>query len=474
MSLEVAGFSLVLLAIFLVIAKWIKLKVPILQKLFLPASLIGGFLALILGPEILGWLISAVSGSDMLESGLFTADIVSVWTDLPGLLINIVFACFFIGLTIPNPKKIWEIGGPSITLGYTMSFGLYVVGLLLTIVVLTPLFDLSPAAGALLEISFVGGHGTAAGLQSTFEALDFEEGYDLAIGLATIAILSGVIIGMLLINWAARKGKTKTLQHPDEISNEQRSGIIKEENRKPAGLQTTSPISIEPLALHLGLIAIAIFIGYILLEGFKWLESATYGSAYDIYLFEYVPLFPFAMLGGILLQLILSRTDKHKLTDRETINRIQGTALDFLIISAIASLSLKVIGDNLVPFFIFAVAGIAVNVILFLYLAPRMIPNYWFERGIGDFGQGVGVAATGIMLIRIADENNKTPALTGFGYKQILFEPMLGGGIITSAAIPFIIQFGPIPVLIAVTLLMIGFWCLGVLYFGKRKSEEKE
>ncbi|MEW9108470.1 MAG: sodium/glutamate symporter [Cytobacillus gottheilii] len=471
MSLGVAGFALVLLAILLVLAMWVRLKIRILQKLFLPASLIGGFLALLLGPEVLGQLVSSL-GFSRLESGLFTEEIVEVWADLPGLLINVVFACLFIGLSLPKPKKIWKIGGPQTALGYTISLALYVVGILLTITVMTPLFGLNPAAGALLEISFVGGHGTAAGLQSTFEELGFPEGYDLAIGLATVAILSGVIIGMALINWAARKGKTKILDHPDEISVEQRSGIIKEENREGAGLKTTSPMSIEPYALHLGFIGIAIFIGYILLEGFIWLEEATYGSAYDVYLFQYVPLFPFAMLGGILLQLVLGRFDSHKLTDRETINRIQGVALDFLIISAMASLSLQVIGENLLPFIIFAAAGIVVNLLLFLYLAPRMIPNYWFERGIGDFGQGVGVAATGIMLIRIADSDNKTPALTGFGYKQILFEPMLGGGLITSAAVPFIIQFGAIPVLIAVTLLMIGFWCLGVLYFGRKKEEE--
>lgn len=471
MSLGVAGFALVLLAILLVLAMWVRLKIRILQKLFLPASLIGGFLALLLGPEVLGRLVSSL-GFSRLESGLFTEEIVEVWADLPGLLINVVFACLFIGLSLPKPKKIWKIGGPQTALGYTISLALYVVGILLTITVMTPLFGLNPAAGALLEISFVGGHGTAAGLQSTFEELGFPEGYDLAIGLATVAILSGVIIGMALINWAARKGKTKILDHPDEISVEQRSGIIKEENREGAGLKTTSPMSIEPYALHLGFIGIAIFIGYILLEGFKWLEEATYGSAYDVFLFQYVPLFPFATLGGILLQLVLGRFDSHKLTDRETINRIQGVALDFLIISAMASLSLQVIGENLLPFIIFATAGIVVNLLLFLYLAPRMIPNYWFERGIGDFGQGVGVAATGIMLIRIADSDNKTPALTGFGYKQILFEPMLGGGLITSAAVPFIIQFGAIPVLIAVTLLMIGFWCLGVLYFGRKKEEE--
>ncbi|GIO22775.1 sodium/glutamate symporter [Oceanobacillus sp. J11TS1] len=466
MSLQIVGFAIIILAALLVIGKLIRLKIPILQKLFLPTSLIGGFLALLLGPEVLGRLTT----DGFLDAGFFTEDIVEVWTGLPELLINIVFACLFIGFVLPKPKKMWKIGGPQIALGYTISWAQYAAGILLALTVLTPLFGLSPAAGALIEISFVGGHGTAAGLQSTFEELGFSEGYDLAIGLATAGILSGVVIGMIMVNWAARKGKSQTLHHPDEISFEQQTGIINKEHRESAGTKTTSPLSIEPFAFHLGLIGISIFIGYVLLEAFIWLEAATYGSALDIYLFEYVPLFPFAMIGGIIVQIFLSRFDHHELVDRDTINTIQGVALDFLIISAMASLSLQVIGANIIPFILLAVVGIALNIFLFLYLGPRMIPSYWFERGIGDFGQSTGVAATGIMLMRIVDPENKSPALNAFGYKQILFEPMVGGGLVTAASVPFIIQFGAIPVLIAVILLTTAFWLLGTLYFGKMKE----
>lgn len=187
---------------------------------------------------------------------------------------------------------------------------------------------------------------------------------------------------MIMVNWAARKGKSQTLRHPDEISFEQRTGIINKEHRKSAGTKTTSPLSIEPFAFHLGLIGISIFIGYVLLEAFVWLEDATYGSALDIYLFEYVPLFPFAMIGGIIVQIFLSRFDYHELVDRDTINTIQGVALDFLIISAMASLSLQVIGANIIPFILLSIVGIALNIFLFLYLGPKMIPSYWFERGI--------------------------------------------------------------------------------------------
>ncbi|WP_444683886.1 hypothetical protein [Alkalicoccus luteus] len=131
------------------------------------------------------------------EGGFFPQSMVDVWSELPGLLINVIFASLFLGMTFPSIKKMWEISGPQITFAHFISWGMYVVGTLLTLLILTPVFGMNPAAGALLEISFVGGHGTAAGLSGTFEAVGFEEGRDLAIGLATIGVLTGVFLGMV-------------------------------------------------------------------------------------------------------------------------------------------------------------------------------------------------------------------------------------------------------------------------------------
>jgi Na+/glutamate symporter len=50
------------------------------------------------------------------------------------------------------------------------------------------------------------------------EQVGFEEAADLALGLATIGVMSGVIIGVILINWGVRTKKTELLKHPEEIS----------------------------------------------------------------------------------------------------------------------------------------------------------------------------------------------------------------------------------------------------------------
>ncbi len=160
--------------------------------------------------------------------------------------------------------------------------------------------------------------------------------------------------------------------------------------------------------------------------------------------------------------------------------RIQGLALDFLIISALATLSLEAIGSNLASFLILCVAGIAFNVGMLLWLAPRIMPKYWFERGIGDFGQSMGVTATGLILMRIVDPDAESPAFEAFGYKQLVFEPFFGGGLITAAAVPLIFQFGPWPLLIAMTILYLVAVIGGLVIFGpaakaaKKEREEAE
>lgn len=469
MSGEVVGFSILLLGVTLIVAKLIRLKFAIFSKFFLPSSIIGGLLLLVLGPEVLGRI---VNGTGWFDFGLFTEEIMTIWSTLPGLLINVIFASLFLGKTIPSLKNIWMTAGPQVSFGQSVAWGQYVFGLLVVMVFLVPFFGANPMSGALIEIAFEGGHGTAAGLASTFDELGFSEGADLALGLATVGVVSGVVFGVMLVNWGVRRQKTNYLKDPSSLEESDLRGIVDVEDRKPEGVLTTSPQSIEPLALHVGMIGIAILLGKGILELLIILENATWGSEGGVTIFGYVPLFPLAMLGGVLLQLFLDKFDRFHLVDRAMINRLQGLALDFLIVSAIATLSLRVIGANIGVFLVLAATGIAWNILAFIFLAPRMIPKNWFERGIGDFGQSMGMTAAGLMLIRIVDSKQDTRALEAFGYKQLLFEPFVGGGIMTAVSVPLIYQFGPLPIMIFSFIVMAVWLVVGLRYFGRKDASE--
>jgi len=315
-------------------------------------------------------------------------------------------------------------------------------------------------AGALIEIGFEGGHGTAAGMIPVFNELGFPEGADLALGIATAGLVLAILTGTILINWAARHG------HLNQQSNALTADKVPSDMSellevKPSHRKSDTKHIIDPLSFHLGLIGIAIFIGWCLLQALITLEQYTWGKLWGIELMGYVPLFPLAMIGGVILQILISKFLDSHTVDRQIIERIAGTALDIIIVAALATLSLDVIGEHWIPFVLLVVTGVAWNILGFIYLAPRLIPRYWFENGIPNFGQSMGMTVTGILLFRMTDPDNKSGGLENFGYKQLLFEPIVGGGLFTASVLPLVAQFGATAVLIITAILMLAWLIFG-------------
>ncbi len=415
------------LAVFLLVGKLLRAKIVFIQKLFLPASILGGFLGLALGPYVLGKTGVQILPQEMLDT----------WSAFPGVLINIVFACLFLGFAIPSLKTIWKEGGPQLCYGWTVGMGQYVIGVGLSVLVLGPLFGVPAFFGCLLEIGFSGGHGTAAGMREAFTDLGFEAGADLGLMSATVGVISAVVFGMAIINYAARKGYTKVIKSPDELSLDKSSGLIPKAERKAGATITVSPDAVEPFAFHAAFVGIAILIGWYLLTLIKGISAKT-----EMDLFASFPLFPLAMIGGIIVQVVSASVGIAKYFDRKTYDRILGTALDFLVVSAIASIKLDVFLAFFWPFAILMVVGLSWIICATLFIAPRMLPGAWFERAITEYGMQTGVTALGLLLLRVADPQFETEAAESFGFKQIIYEPMLGGGFITAAAPLLIVNFG--------------------------------
>jgi Na+/glutamate symporter len=121
------------------------------------------------------------------------------------LLINVVFGGIVIGKTLPSVRRIWSNAAPHVILGSVFSFGQFAIGGLVVTLLLTPFFGLPDAAGSIIEMSFAGGHGTIAGMGGLLEDASAGELVDVGLGLATISMLTGVIGGTVLVNWAVRR-----------------------------------------------------------------------------------------------------------------------------------------------------------------------------------------------------------------------------------------------------------------------------
>jgi len=371
----------------------------------------------------------------------------AAWAVLPGLLINVVFACLFLGVKLPRFGEVVLRSGLQLAYGQIVAWGQYVVGVGLVLAVLGAAFGLPAMFGGVLPVGFEGGHGTAAGMGPTFEKLGWPEGRDYGLASATAGIVSAIVVGMALVNLAARRGWTVRRISPADVPADETVGVIPVDRRPSAGRLTVNSDVIESFTLHLALVGVAILIGYLAKQAVAQLDRLDPWLA-DKKLFASIPLFPLCMLGGLLVQVWEQRFDRHKLIDLGLVRRIQNASLDFLVAAAVATISLKVVAAGLVPLLILAAAGIAWNVFCVLVLARRLLPDAWFERSIAEMGQSMGVTATGLLLLRVVDSDYETPAADAFACKQLLHEPIMGGGLWTSMAIPLLAAWGGLPVLL--------------------------
>ncbi len=446
--------AFIVLGLLLLVGRLLKQQVKLFQELYIPESIVAGVIAIFLGKEGLGQL---VSGDNFIANqGLFTDTIRSVWSQSPSVFINLVFATIFLGENIPSPKEIWRKIAPQVAFAQILAWGQYVMGLLVTVLVLTPLFQIDPIAGSLIEIGFEGGHGTAAGMATVLEYFGFNQGGELALGLATVGLVSGVVSGTILINWGRKKGYITSENHEETASTEETEITSPSETFKREYQELSNNFLIDPLSVNLAIVAIAITLGWLILKGLQLLETVTWAKL-EIEIMNYVPLFPMALIGGLIVQLLMKRLGLDGLILRPLQKNIAGVALDVVISTALASISLQVLGANFLPFVILSVTGITWNICAFLFFAPRLLPSFWFERGIGDLGQSMGVTATGLLLLQMVDPKNQTGSLETFAYKQLLFEPIMGGGFFTAAAPILIFQFGPVPILILSSIMFL-FW----------------
>jgi ESS family glutamate:Na+ symporter len=152
-----------------------------------------------------------------------------------------------------------------------------------------------------------------------------------------------------------------------------------------------------------GAIALAIGLGWLIQQSLIFVSVLIGGGSADETFISEIPLFPFTILGGAALQILISPRGWSHLIPRKLVNQVSGVALDLLITAAIATLALSAIGDNFVPFLLMVIVALGWSVGALLLLARRFYGDRWFERGISDLGQSSGTVASGFLLVDMAD-----------------------------------------------------------------------
>lgn len=434
---------------------YLFVELPLVRKSFLPASVAAGLFLLIMGPELLGKVSAQSSiGFDMYE----------IWAPLPGLLISAIFASLFLARPIISLKGMWKAAAPQAAFGQMIAWGYYMIGGIVTLCITIPFFGARPLSAALLEISFEGGHGTAAGMIPVFKEFYYQNAHQMAIALATTSLLATLICGLLLIQYGKRRGLIGDYGPIQEIRGMiYHRRVIHELHKK--GVSLREELGVTNVISHLLLIAVSIFFGWVIHSALLFLEAFTWGQN-GVKIFGYMPLFTFCMFGGILGQMLWR---KMKITiSRPLVDLMSGIILSILVTSAIATMKLGFVAEDGMTFLVLALSGIVWVIFSFLVMARFMFPKHWFTNAIVSVGQSMGTTATGLLFGKIVDPKDRTGVVESFGYKQLMFAPLVGGGVVTALAIPMIILMGLPAFTIVCGLICLTWGLIGVVFFHPR------
>lgn len=430
--------DMLLLAVFMLVGFFVRELVKPVQKLFLPASLIGGLVLLLLGPQMIG-----------------VVDVPASFSSLPSVMIDIVMAATVFGVTINKDKIGSYLDYSCATMtSYGMQLG---VGVALGWLLKKFWPGLPQGWGVMGVFSFHGGHGTAAAAGAAFEKLGNDGNMAVGMVLSTLGLIVSMAVGMIMVNYGLRKGWGTYVKTPKKQPDYFYGGVLPEEKRTPSGHTVTTGISINHLALQVAWLLTALFIGRKLF-GFL----GTY-----IEFFAGLPSVLHGIFGGAILWKILKTTKLDKYVDLKTVKMASGFCLEITVFTAMATLNLDFVTTYMVPVLIYTLTLCALTVPIVFYLIYRFCKDEWFEKACMAFGAATGNSSTGLALVRAVDPDLQSSA----GDTHGVYSALMSWKDIFVGLTPVWLMSG-IGLTCGVGMaIMVGFTVVGFLFFDRRKGE---
>jgi ESS family glutamate:Na+ symporter len=417
-------------------------------------------------------LVAGLIGLALAPSGplpLLPAPVMQLWADLPLVLLTLVFATLLLAKPLPKLAGLWRPVSAQVLLALTLAFGQFLVAGLAVLLLLQPWLGVSPLMACLIEVAYEGGHGSAAAMGPSYASLGFPAGEALGLALSTVGLLASTLVGGVLVVVGRSQGWTSSWPAPAAQGNPAEAGPAPSvQAEAPAGtIAPQGPLqTLVAWAVNLALAGVAVLVGVSLLALLRGLAGRS-GGGFALVI-DSLPVFPLALVGSILVRLVLERLH----LDGWVSARIQGQtgtlSADLLITAATAGLDLALLRQDWLPLTVLSLAGLLWNLAVVLLLAPRILPKDWFERAVIEFGQATGVAASGLLLLRMADPDDRSEALQAFSIKQLLLQPFLAGGVITVVA-PLVISGWGLPAWTALCFGLVLVWVsLGLVLASRR------
>jgi ESS family glutamate:Na+ symporter len=383
-----------IISVLLLVGKLMRVKIKFIQKLFIPPSLLAGFMGLALGPN----------GFDLIPLSMQTGT-------YAGILIAFIFGALpFTSRTIKGKKSsvgsMWTYSQAGMLLQWAF-------GGLLGLLVLNKIWPLNPAFGITMPSGFCGGHGTAAAIGQAFGKLGSDEILTLAMTSATFGIVASIILGLIIVKWGTKKKHTSFLVNYKDLPGELRTGLLPDEKRESMGKTSCSSISIDSLTFNL------IIVLFVALGGYCISKIVTrFMPGFEL------PVFSCAFVFGLLVKKIFDRTKVNNYVCPQTVGHVSGAFTDLLVAFGIASIKISVVAEYIVPLSILLFSGLLATFLYVMFIARKLMKECWFEKAIFTWGWFTGTMAMGIALLRVVDPKMQSRSLDSYALAYLFIAPV--------------------------------------------------
>jgi len=184
------------------------------------------------------------------------------------------------------------------------------------------------------------------------------------------------------------------------------------------------------LGTHISFVALSVFIAYAVNMLIRYVESQS--NFFRVHhIMGGIRLFKLSMIVGLISMVFVRQNGTVKF-QADWFHRLSGLCLDLLIIAALSNLRFSALPKLMVAyggiFPVILVSCVLWNAFVFVYLARRMFPNFWYERAVALGGDAMGHSWVGLLLVRTLDPTLCSPVPLAFAYKMMIFFVPASGG----------------------------------------------
>jgi ESS family glutamate:Na+ symporter len=135
--------------------------------------------------------------------------------------------------------------------------------------------------------------------------------------------------------------------------------------------------------------------------------------------------FIFGLGFALAVRWMMRRLGMDHLIDSGIQRRITGWSVDFLIVATVMAIQLTVVWQYFLPIATISIISGAITTLVVIYLGKR-IESYNLERTVAIYGTVTGTVPTGLLLLRIADPDFRTPVAIEIALMNVLSIPSIG------------------------------------------------